>query len=263
MASKENLYKTGKNVGRLALAGAALYGGINCMGNKNHAPDSNQNVVFQGQVLTQSEIDQLYTVENFMAKSAQIKPAASLEVSPVSTSEQKPQKMEIMSVSQMTTEQTQLIEKYKEELPNILLKINADEAQAEDLQIYYPIYRAAQDRYGVPWDLIWIIHEEESTASRNENAFKPGTGHIGAMQRAIQFHPQEDVDRANMGLKYLQSLPVRHSSDASEIIWAASAVNEWAGEQRDYHRALLKYSAREFAEERYQKFLVYQAELGN
>lgn len=249
MGSKENLYNLGKNVGKLVLAGSALYGAASHVDQTNHNPETNHNAVVQGQVLTAEEIAQLRNYENIMAANAVVKQAADFKALMVKNSDHGSQ-----IKPELTSDQAKQIEKYKQELPDVLKKINADSQQTEDLEIYYPIYRAAGDKFGVPWDLLWIVHEQESTVSRNAAAFESNI-HYGAMQRAVEFHPQEDVDRANVGLEYLQALPARHFDDAVEIVWAAAAVGEWSGEQNDFHRALLRYSARGPAEERFQKFL--------
>ena len=257
MASKENIY----NIGRILMAGSALTAAACSVKQKSQS----QSLEVRGQVLTAKEIAQMRDYDGYIAAAAKIEPTATPIVTVIAeateTGEQTPQIVEKLPVAQMTTEGAQLIDKYKAELPNILVKINADSQQTEDLEMYYPIYRAGQDRYGAPWELIWIVHQAESTASRNPAAFESNI-HYGAMQRAVAFHPQEDIDRANVGLEYLQALPVRHFDDAAEIIWAAAAIDEWAGEDRDFQGALLKYSARGPAEDRYQRFEQLEAILG-
>lgn len=264
MGSKESLY----NIGRILLAGSVLTA-AGCSVDRKHPTQGSevraQRLEVGGQVLTESEIVQMRNYEGFIAAAAKIEPTAT----PIATvtSEAtvvpgpKPQIVEKLSVVQMTAEGAQLVDKYKAELPNILTKIGADGQQTEDLTMYYPIYRAAQDRFGVPWDLIWIIHQEESNVSRNESAYDCNI-HCGPMQRSVAYHPQEDVDRANVGMEYLQILPVRHSIDASEIVWAAAAIDEWAGKDRDFQKALLKYSARGPAQERFLRFRELEFLLG-
>lgn len=264
MASKENLYQIGKNLGRMAAAGAALYGGIYVMENRGGVQDFNQHTVVQGQVLTDAEIANLRNYEALLAITSKVESTATSNSvpSPTPPTAEPSQKMEMMSVAQMTAEQSQLIEKYKAELPDILTKINADLQQVEDLTMYYPVYRAGQDRYGVPWELTWIIHQEESSVSRNKAAFESSI-HYGAMQRAVQFHSIEDRDRANVGLEFLAALPVRHFDDAAEIILADAEIAEWAGPPKDYQKALFRYSAAGPAAERFQRFEQLEAVLGN
>lgn len=258
MASKENIYQISKNLGRLAAAGAALYGGIVYMERGNHQPNSSQDTVVRGQVLTEEEITQLRNYDNFIAAVSKVEPTATLVPIPTQipspTRESRPQEMEMMAVVQTTAEQSKLIEKYKEELPSILVKLNADTQQTEDLAMYFPIYRAAQDKTGVPWYLTWIVHEQESTASRNPSAFILGAAHYGAMERAVQFHPDSDVERASKDYGYLTDLPQRHADDWREIVWGATALREYIDEAGSVSGGLGRYSAASPAAERFQEF---------
>lgn len=259
MASKENIYDIGKNTGKLILAGAVLYGTVAYMEQRNQNPESAQTTAERGLVLTPAEVAGLRNYESLMAKSAKIEPTATLTAiaTPVAipAPELKSQNMEMMSAAPMTAEQAQLIEKYKDELPNILAKLNADGQQTEDLTIYYPIYREAQDKTGVPWYLTWIVHEEESTASRNASAFILGATHYGAMGRAIQFHPDSDVERASADYGSLANLLQRHPDDWREIIWGATALGEYIDGAGSVPGGLARYSAAGPAAERFQKFL--------
>lgn len=251
MATKESLY----NAGRIILAGTALSAGACSVEQKNPNLTQEPTVVTKNIVLTQAEIQELMNYEKWITESAVVRPADEIKaafVEPTQNEQIKPE---------MTVMGAQLLEKYNVELPEILLRLGLDSIKTEDLEMYYPIYRTAQDKYGVPWELMWIIHEAESTASRNEAAFENNI-HYGAMQRALEFHPQEDIDRANVGMEYLQTLPVRHFDDAAEIVWAAAAVAEWAGEEKDYARALYKYSASGPAADRLQKFKELELLLG-
>lgn len=264
MASKENLYNIGKNLGRLAVAGAALYGGIVYMERENHRPDFSQDTAVRGQVLTEKEITQLRNYESLMAKSSKVEPTPTFV--PIPSVEPKLQVLHIVEklpLPQMTAEGAQLIEKYKTELPDILVKINADLRQTEDLKMYYPIYRAAQDKTGVPWYLTWIVHEDESTASRNPNAFIPGAAHYGAMQRSVQFHPDSDVERASKDYGFLTDLAQRHPDDWREIIWGATALREYIDGAGSVSGGLRRYSAAGPAQERYREYENYQSILGN
>lgn len=247
MASKENLY----NIGRIILAGSALSAAACGVEQKNSNSEPTKAATSHGQILTEQEVSQMRNYENLMAFSSKVEPTPTLV--PLPTTEPKYQQVEKIAVAQMTEAGEALIEKYKEELPGILAKINADKEQTEDLKLYYPIYRAGQDKYGVPWELTWIIHQEESNVSRNPAAFESNI-HYGAMQRAVEYHTLEDRGRANEGLEYLGNLPVRHSDDAMEIILATAEVAEWAGPDRNFERALYKYSASGPAADRFQKF---------
>lgn len=267
MASKENLYQIGKNLGRLAAAGAALYGGIYVMENRGRAQDSNQSAVVQGQVLTDAEIAQLRNYETLKAVTSKVEPTATATLvsgpTPIPPSLEPAQKMEMMSVAPATAEQSQLIERYKEEIPDILKKLNADQQQVGDLTTYFPIYRIAQDKTGVPWYLTWIVHEQESTASRNPSAFSVGSPHYGAMGRAVQFHPESDVERASKDYGFLADLPQRHFDDWQEIIWGATALSEYIKAAGSVPGGLGRYSAAGPAQERYVEYEKYRAIFGN
>lgn len=252
MSSKENLY----NIGRILLAGSALSAAACSVEQKSGTSEPTKASVVHAQMLTEQEVSQMRNYENLMAFSSKIEPTPTF--TPLPTTEPKYGQVEKIAVAQMTEAGEQLIKKYKEELPGILAKINADEQQAEDLQMYYPIYRVGQDRYGVPWELTWIIHEQESNVSRNPAAFESNI-HYGAMQRAVEFHSLEDRDRANEGLEFLQVLPARHFDDAQEIILATAEIAEWAGPDKYFQRALYKYSASGPAAYRFRKFLGLEA----
>ncbi len=128
---------------------------------------------------------------------------------------------------------------------------------AEDLRLYYPIYHVAADRYQLPWYLLWIIHEAESKASRDENAFKPGFEHYGAMQRSKYYHPDEIVDKISSNLAILAFLPQRHYDDWREIVWAAAKIAEDRAKTGSLESALYRYSSAQQAELRWQLFLKY------
>lgn len=96
---------------------------------------------------------------------------------------------------------------------------------AVDVDMYYPIYKAAGDKFNVDWYLLWIVHQKESTVSRNLRAFDGSNGYAGAMQRNPYFYPEEIVDGASEGLEYLAELPQRHPTDWREIAFAAWKVN--------------------------------------
>jgi len=94
-----------------------------------------------------------------------------------------------------------------------------------DIEMYYPIYKAAGDKFNVDWYLLWIVHQKESTVSRNPNAFNGSNGYAGAMQRNPYFYPEETVDGASEGLEYLAELPQRHPTDSREIAVAAWKIS--------------------------------------
>ncbi len=268
MAPKENISKIGRSVGTVFATGAMLYGVVQIGENRGHHPEPNRPKVQSGQVLTETEIAQLRNYESLMAISSKIEPSST--PTQATTPNPTPKeaavfKMETsqMPIPEMTSDQKTLIEKYRSELPEIIAKINPTPQQIKDLEIYYPIYRVGQDRFKTPWYLTWIVHEEESTASRNPNAFLENCLQCGAMQRDIRYHPQADVDRANTGLEYFRLLPTREKKwDTTDLIWGASAIREYIDQAGSVLGGLKKYSAVGPAQDRYQKYLLYQSELG-
>lgn len=154
---------------------------------------------------------------------------------------------------------------YTSELPKIFAEVESNPQlfnvpqDEEDLSIYYPIYRAAQDKFGVDWYTLWIIHQQESTVSRNPAAFEEGTMHFGAMQRSPQSHPQVDVDRYFQGFEYLNSIQTRNVTDPEEIIYAGASIAENTDITGSLLGALNKYSASGPAESRYERYLILKS----
>lgn len=163
----------------------------------------------------------------------------------------------------------EILDGYAQESPQIIFKLEANpelfdvQTDVEDLKIYYPIYRAAQDKFKVPWYLLWIMHQAESTVSKDPNAFVVGSyGQYGAMQRVTRFHFKEDVDFASRGLEFLADFNQRHPDDWQEISWAAMKISQDRQSTGSILGALKRYSAAGSAEERYQRFLTLEAVFG-
>jgi len=162
-----------------------------------------------------------------------------------------------------------ILEKYRAELPGILelarthpaefTLSNQGSVDFEAIEMYYPIYRAAQERFGVPWALLYVMHGQESTFSADESCFAEGVIHYGAMQRSIAYHPQEDVDRYFSGMEYLLTLPVRHFDDAKEIVYASAVMREYTDQEGSIQEALFRYSAAGPARYRWAKYLEISA----
>lgn len=132
----------------------------------------------------------------------------------------------------------------------------------EDLKMYYPIYKVAADYYQLPWYLLWIIHEAESDASRNEAAFLPNATHYGAMQRSRIYHPDEVVNKISSRFSLLAFLPQRHWDDWREIVWAAAKISEDMEKTGSLNLALYRYSSTEQAQVRWSKYLKYSEVFG-
>jgi hypothetical protein len=131
----------------------------------------------------------------------------------------------------------------------------------DDLEMYYPIYKAVEEKFNIPWHLLWIIHIEESSMSKNHDAFekKDGScGQYGAMQRHTCFHFDENVNFASKGLESLKDLPQRQHDDWKEISWAAMKLREDWDSKGSLLEALKRYSAEEPAIRRYNIYLENQ-----
>jgi hypothetical protein len=98
----------------------------------------------------------------------------------------------------------------------------------EDVKTYFPIYAAVGQAYDVDWEILWIIHERESTASTNPDAFNGRSApYYGAVQRSNVWSDEyvdEAVDEKN--LQWLQYLPQRHPDDYRELAFAGRFLYE-------------------------------------
>lgn len=134
----------------------------------------------------------------------------------------------------------------------------------EDIKLYYPIYSAVGAKYDISWYLLWIIHEQETTASFSQSAFEQGHAHYGAMQRSVAFYGEDAVNEASAGLDALALLPQRHLDDWREIAFAGwklrrdidSATGE--GSSEPVLGALYAYSAAGPANYRWQLYQTYR-----
>lgn len=103
------------------------------------------------------------------------------------------------------------------------------EQRIEDFNRYFPLYKAAEIQYGIPWFLMWIIHAQETTVSREKHP--DGISLKGTMQRDTRSYSDEDVKKAAEGWEFLHALPQEYSKqnkkpyfDSDEILWAASKI---------------------------------------
>jgi hypothetical protein len=92
-------------------------------------------------------------------------------------------------------------------------KYFSEAERIDDFNRYYPIYKAVEEKFNVPWLLLWIMHAAETTVSRDKNSEQGDS--YGAMQ----------VNRGNRGLEnpaagreFLSLLPnQRYIDDCEEI----------------------------------------------
>lgn len=161
-------------------------------------------------------------------------------------------------------------QKEKEELDKILTLMK-DHKEAfsnkkiEDVKIYYPIYKAAAEKYDIDWFLLYIVHEAETGTSRGEKGFAQDSYYVGAMQRDPNVWSNSYVNKSADGLEELSKLPQRHKSDWKEIAAAAHMLSdnfhkyEDQGDSRGKAilKALIRYSAEVHARERFELYKEY------
>lgn len=140
------------------------------------------------------------------------------------------------------------LECINEEKQQVLPKVEANEIFAgfenscnsrrvEDFLMYFPIYKAGELEYGVPWPLLWVIHVQETMVSTHKNP--AASGYVGAMQRADWFWRDSELLEASKNWEFLKELPQRYSRsrfvsknpysvDYQEILWAAEFIRRQA-----------------------------------
>jgi hypothetical protein len=167
-------------------------------------------------------------------------------------------------------------EKDKEELGKILdIMKTHDEVfnnkKIEDVKMYYPIYKAASEKYDIDWFLLFIVHEAETGASRGDRGFAPDSYYIGAMQRDPNVWPDFYVEKSADGLEELAKLPQRHKNDWKEIAAAAHMLSDNFHNYKDQGesrgkavlKALIRYSAEEYARDRFELYKEYNKVFNN
>lgn len=160
-----------------------------------------------------------------------------------------------------STGQEQLETGTSQELKAVIDKVSSrpdlfDQRHISDVTIYYPIYKAVADKFGIKWYLLWIVHEAESTVSTNPDAFNGKSGYIGGFSR----HPdwkESVVEQATAGLEHLASLPQRDPTDWKEAAFAAWHLTTIT-KDNTVLGSLRSYSAQGPASYRYRLYLQYQ-----
>lgn len=85
-------------------------------------------------------------------------------------------------------EQNDILESYKS---------LSQEDRLKAFDMYFPMYYAAQLKYQVPWELLFLTHAHETTFSKDRN---PDSNlFLGAMQRSPKYFPESDVIVASKG----------------------------------------------------------------
>lgn len=138
------------------------------------------------------------------------------------------------------------------------------EQRVDDFNRYFPIYRAADLKYNVPWLLLEIIHTDETAVSRNPNMNEGDQ--VGAMQITSGY--DQYLEEAPVGWENLSYLPgQRDPNDWREILKAGLYIRDRAeqvkiayGSQMSDTDAVLKvvgeyYSAPEHGQKRVNQYL--------
>ncbi len=165
-------------------------------------------------------------------------------------------------------------QKVDNELKDILSKMDEhkdlfSEKYIQDVEMYYPIYKAVADKYKIDWYLLWIVHEKETGASAGTRGFAQDSYYKDAMQIAPFW--QKYADQASKGLEDLKKLPQRHKNDWEQIALGAWILNrnidkkiENGGSMDDaVHNALVLYSADGPAEKRFAMYESYKKIFGS
>lgn len=137
------------------------------------------------------------------------------------------------------------------------------EQRVDDFNRYFPIYRAVELKYGVHWLLLWIIHADETTVSRDLGNDQGDQ----ALAMQITKSYAQFLKEATIGWEDLKDLPnQRDARDYEEIFKAGLYIHNKAeqvkiayGSQMSDTDAVLKvvgeyYSAPEHGQKRVAKF---------
>lgn len=139
----------------------------------------------------------------------------------------------------------------------------------EDLEMYYPIYKTAAEKYGIDPKILWYFHQQETTSSRDPltNVVRTVRDYdemgrvtmentVGyAMQLDQNFYGASYVKEAFNGLEYLLQVKTRYPNDAEQIAGAARKIAEDLKTTKgDFLAAFRMYCAHSIALERYKEF---------
>lgn len=105
------------------------------------------------------------------------------------------------------------------------IKDLSKERELEEISRYFPLYRAAEITYNIPWSLLMIIHAHETTFSSDPHT--NNRSFTGAMQRAVSW-PESQTIAAAEGWDFLANIPQRIPTDYREILWAGSYIRRVA-----------------------------------
>ena len=127
----------------------------------------------------------------------------------------------------ISSEQAQ-VESIIENRGNILsgIKNITKERMLDEFKRYFPMYKAGEIEYGIPWSLLMIIHAHETTFSSDPLTYN--NLHVGGMQRAKSSWPERQIFEASENWEFLATLLQRYPNDFREILWAAKYIKSQA-----------------------------------
>lgn len=131
---------------------------------------------------------------------------------------------------------------------------------------YYSVYKAAEYSFGVPWYLLWMIHNRESGCTKDpEKAYR--LLRYGAMGRQQSFYPDDQVEKIvnRKDFKPFYTVPLRDRRDWIEIMWAGDKIHydtylkskyKNMSDDQALEQAMYAYCPKEEAEKRIAEFRV-------
>ena len=147
------------------------------------------------------------------------------------------------------------------------------EIDFESLKMYYPIYKAVGEKFGIDPKILMIFHWDETTFSTNPltgvkrvvrnydekgNIILENEGIYGAMQIDQGFYNEQFIKRAFEGLEYLRQIKTRQPDDAEQIAGAGAILSRHLQTTKgDVLAAFMKYSNQQSAEKRWKIHNLY------
>lgn len=103
----------------------------------------------------------------------------------------------------------------------------------EKYDTYFPMYYAAQEKFGIRWEVLCVIHAQETLFSKgNYDRFDPYNP-CGPMQIHGAFFSEAWRKHALSGYEFLQEIPTHNKTDAREILAAGKyLLTQWGDQSR-------------------------------
>lgn len=120
---------------------------------------------------------------------------------------------------------------------NIMYGLNENltlEQNLNDFDMYFPIWKAGEKKYGIPWYYFWGIQLHETTVSRNP--WPSLSGHIGSFQLTKENMKKASIIEAPENWEMLRELPQRYSTkkgwetnDCDDVLRGGAFIRMLAG----------------------------------